>query len=313
MPTTAPKPRPGKTATIRRENGIIQVGTVEHEDEIPRTHIVIGPTDAGTQLAYGFAGYLPGHRPFSSHGRARTGCLKTIPFDILKSHPYLNGTDIAITVESIDDNEHTRNELAFAHSSFKFFITRANTPDSLHTLALRKYHQEKKIRSARIATDGSYLRGAHRGGVAAVWDDGSWVAAPYPGATSPHDCEIRAIALALTHSRHYDNVLVESDSRVALSALERILNGEHPSIDTPDTGHLRSVVEQSNLDIEHAWVRGHSDHTLNDTADRIARLIARGSKYRLDSQNLKQQANNIATAINHKPQGKLLSDAKQDT
>lgn len=256
MPTAIPKPRPSKSATTRRENGIIQVGTVEHEDKIPRTHIVIGPTDAGTQLAYGFAGYFPGHRPFSSHGRARTGRLKTIPFDILKSHPYLNDTDIAITVESIDDHEHTRNELAFAHSPFQFFITRANTPDSLHALALRKYHQEKKIRSARIATEGSYLRGAHRGGVAAVWDDGSWVAASYPGATSPHDCEIRAIALALTHSRHYDSVLVESDSRVALSALERILNGEPPNINTPTPG---TSALSSNSQTSILNTRGYAD------------------------------------------------------
>jgi len=140
-----------------------------------------------------------------------------------------------------------------------------------------------------IATDGSVCGGRGGGGSYGwVCEDGTYGMGPVD-TTDILVAEIKAVTAALYHANPYRNIRILTDSKPAITHIER------SAIDISGVGNTRNVTKalrklhermEKHASVEIVWVRAHNGNPLNDGADRLARM-ARQTK---DGVSLSAQA-----------------------
>lgn len=147
-----------------------------------------------------------------------------------------------------------------------------------------------------IATDGSRSR-AGRGAWAWISEDGRWGSGDGEF-TSPLHAEVAAISAALRGNVTDRPLLIQCDSRDAITQVTRALAGE-PVSDTTNNSVARVLGtitrNHGGRDVTIEWVKGHSaefNGNLNDRADRLARLTRRSGG--LDAPEVRELARGIA-------------------
>lgn len=167
----------------------------------------------------------------------------------------------------------------------------------------------KPVRPSRtllVATDGSSGpggRGQKRcAGSAWVAEDGTFETSTNTRHTSPLMAELRAILLALKSPHLVAHRLhVVSDCQDAVDLVTRVQQGastEH--LRGPDCVRsvLRMIAErlearEPGSAVRVSWVRGHSDHTLNQVADRLAVSARRSLQMEIDPAMAQEVQTNI--------------------
>lgn len=141
-----------------------------------------------------------------------------------------------------------------------------------------------------VATDASKASGRNGVGVACVSAEGGFASKPYSDVETVLAGELLAIALAIkTFPDRRLHIL--TDSKGALTCLDmarpRLLDRySREVIEIVDVVHKRTA----NREVRYSWVRGHSGHELNETADRLALAARRNSAARV-SGSVKDQIN----------------------
>lgn len=122
-----------------------------------------------------------------------------------------------------------------------------------------------------VATDASAGKVAGIG-IACVTDDGRWAQHYVDSGPDATLGEILAIDLALRTFPHAQ-LSVLTDSKAALRILQHP-DPHHPRAPLAELRRIRAARKSGRLTL--TWVRGHSGHELNETADRLARAARRG-------------------------------------
>lgn len=144
-----------------------------------------------------------------------------------------------------------------------------------------------------VACDGSALRNPGPGGWAWYNLDGTWAAGSPGGRTTNNAMELTAIADAL-ESHPGCHMVIVADSRYAIDCCSKWIHGwRRRGWKTSSGGDVknRDLIERihsamAGRQVVFEWVRGHSGHPGNETADKLARQAAeRGIQHRRTGNN----------------------------
>lgn len=145
-----------------------------------------------------------------------------------------------------------------------------------HAAALRIEHVEHDRKPVRdrptllVATDASKSSRRRGVGVACVSNERDYHQEVYPQTKSVLAGELRAIELALLRFRDRQLHIV-TDSKRAITCLEMrsgAVAREYDAESAEVAAHIRDLSQGGKARV--SWVKGHSGHVLNETADRLA-------------------------------------------
>ncbi|RBP64644.1 ribonuclease HI [Brevibacterium sanguinis] len=132
------------------------------------------------------------------------------------------------------------------------------------------------------AADGSALGNPGPAGWAWYIDDGCWHAGGWPESTNNRGELMAVLDLLRSTAEVDDDLLVYCDSQYVINALTKWMPGwKRRGWKKADGKEVLNRDLLAELDealtgrsVEFEWVRGHSDHTMNEAADRRARAAA---------------------------------------
>lgn len=143
-----------------------------------------------------------------------------------------------------------------------------------------------------VATDASASRNRRGLGIAFVSEDGRHGQTYVSSSANIHHGELRAVELALSSLPGRLRILTDSQATISWvsdpssapsHALQRL------------AGRVASTVNKRGCQLE--WVRGHSGHPLNETADRLAMAARRAAQLRQPDTTREQIALNIVADL----------------